>query len=89
VRRELQGSRSSCRAATQLNNDAVAGGSQVPETGKSRKPLPRRNCTVDFANTAVQIRSRLRYLAEAGGRPLRRLGAGDALPEISDFAAKF
>jgi hypothetical protein len=81
--------RSSCRATTRLNNEAVADASQGPEHGKSRKPLPQLNRAVNFANAAEQIRSRLRDFAAAGRRSCAAEGAADGLPEISDFTVKF
>jgi hypothetical protein len=41
-----------CHAATRLNNDADADGSQGLEHGKGRKPLPHCNRAEDHANTA-------------------------------------
>jgi hypothetical protein len=39
------------RAATRLNNDAVAKASQGPQNRKSLKRLPHRTRTADFTNT--------------------------------------
>jgi hypothetical protein len=77
-----------CRAATRLNNDAVAQGSQGPENRKSRKHLPHRNRAVDFANAPAHVRSRLRDSAVPVADFVLR-GRRPALPEIRYFGVKF
>jgi hypothetical protein len=73
------------RAATRLNNDAVAKASQGPQNRKSLKRLPHRTRTADFTNTPIHAGSRLRDSVDAGGRGKGR----PALPEISYFATEF
>jgi hypothetical protein len=53
--------------ATRLNNDADADASQDPEHGKGQKLLPHCNRADVFANTPVQIRSRLRDFGSLPG----------------------